>query len=299
MQAVVSKGIQALAAAGLSLVSAAALASEGGGLTSYPDGLENFLSGALPPPGVYSMVYTGLASYNKLIGPDGNQFGPNDFNVKVGVVAPRLIWITRQTLFGGQLAFHTVLPLLNVDVTAGGKRFQKGGLADITVGTALAYHASPSMHYAVGLDITAPTGSYDKANPASVGRNVWVYTPLVAMSYIQPQGLNADLKLMYDFNTRNSDTDTRSGQAIHGDFGLGWGIGNGLVLGAGGYFFRQVTDDHGPNSAAGKARAFALGPTLKYDSGKGFAITAKLQQEFGVRNRPKGTQLFVKAILPF
>lgn len=298
MKSALSKRTLAIAV-GLSLAAAAATASEGGGLTSYPDGLENFLSGALPPPGIYSMVYSGLASYDKLAGDNGNSVGPGDFSVNVRVVAPRLIWVTKETILGGQLAFHGVVPLLNVDVKAGGARFDKSGLGDITLGTALAYHASPSFHYAVGVDVTAPTGSYDKTDPASLGRNVWVYQPLVAMSYIQPHGLNADLKLMYDINTRNSDTDTRSGQAIHGDYDLGWGFGNGFVAGVGGYLFRQVTDDSGPNSAAGKARAYAIGPTLKYDSGKGFSITAKLQQEYGVRNRPEGSQFFVKAILPF
>jgi hypothetical protein len=34
--------------------------------------------------------------------------------------------------------------------------------------------------------------------------------PLLAISDIQPRGLNADLKLIYDYNFRNADTDYKS-----------------------------------------------------------------------------------------
>lgn len=42
----------------------AAHATEGGGLAIYPDGLENYLVGALPPPGVHALVYAGAARYD-------------------------------------------------------------------------------------------------------------------------------------------------------------------------------------------------------------------------------------------
>jgi hypothetical protein len=284
---------------GLALACLPAHAIDGSGLPSYPDGLENFGSGALPPPGVYGMVYTGFAQYDHIRGNNGQDIGPPDFRVQVGVLAPRVVWVTQQSILGGQLAFHALAPLLDVDVRAGGRNFHSRGLGDITVGPALAYHASPALHYAVGFDITMPSGPYSADNPSSLGKNIWVYQPLVALSYIQREGVNADVKLMYDFNGRNGATQTRSGQAIHADYALGWGFGNGLVAGVGGYAYQQVTNDSGPNAAAGKSQALAIGPNLKYDNGKGLVVTAKFQQEYDVRNRPEGKQFYVKAILPF
>ncbi|ALU91582.1 enzyme involved in meta-pathway of phenol degradation protein [Herbaspirillum rubrisubalbicans M1] len=284
---------------GLAIACVPAHATEGSGLPSYPDGLENFGSGALPPPGIYGMVYTGYAQYDKIRGDHGQDIGPPDFRVKVGVLAPRVVWVTQQSILGGQLAFHALAPLLDVDARVAGRSFHSRGLGDITVGPALAYHASPALHYALGLDITMPSGQYSLTNPSSLGKNIWVYQPLVALSYIQPEGVNADIKLMYDFNGRNGATQTRSGQAIHADYALGWGFGNGLVAGVGGYLYQQVTNDSGANAAAGKSQALAIGPNLKYDNGKGFIITAKFQQEYDARNRPEGKQFYVKAILPF
>jgi hypothetical protein len=287
------------AAALLSLASACALATEGGGLSVYPDGLENFMSGALPPAGVHFLVYGGMARYDKVRDDRGNEVPIPGFKVNVGVVAPRLVWVTGQSLLGGQLAFSAIAPILDVKFQAAGATFKSSGLGDVAFGPALGYHASPNLHYVVAADFFAPTGRYDKTDPSSLGKNHWTVQPIVAVSYIDPAGLNADIKLMVDINRKNDDTQTKSGQALHADFALGWGLGNGLALGAGGHFFSQVTDDSGPASAVGKARALGLGPSLRYFDGKGLLITAKFQKEFSVRNRPEGSQFYVKATLPF
>ncbi|MGO3872089.1 MAG: hypothetical protein ACTJH7_18790, partial [Alcaligenes sp.] len=43
-----------------------AYAIEGNGLPIYPDGLENFMSGALPPPGVHLLMYGGAMRYDSV-----------------------------------------------------------------------------------------------------------------------------------------------------------------------------------------------------------------------------------------
>lgn len=273
-------------------------ATEGGGLGIYPDGLENYFVGALPPPGVHFLLYGGAMRYDKLRGNNGQSL-LSDFKVDVNVLAPRLVWVTNQTVAGGQLAFHAIAPLLDVKFRANGATFKSSGLGDLTLGAALGYHHSPSLHQVVGLDIYAPTGDYSAKDPSSLGKNYWTFQPVWAITYMQPQGFNADLKLMYDINRRNSDTDTRSGQAIHADYAAGWGFGNGWVAGVGGHVFQQVQDDRGPASAMGKARAVAIGPSIRYANEKGVLVTLKWQKEFNVRNRPEGQQLFVKATIPF
>ena len=47
-----------------------------------------------------------------------------------------------------------------------------------------------------------------------------------------------------------------------------------------------------------KGRAFAIGPSVKYDSGKGWFVTAKWQKELAVRNRPEGSAVWLKAVFP-
>jgi len=48
-----------------------------------------------------------------------------------------------------------------------------------------------------------------------------------------------------------------------------------------------------------KGRAFAIGPSIKYDSGKGWFVAAKYQMETAVRNRADGKAFWVKAVFPF
>jgi hypothetical protein len=288
-----------VAALGWATLAPLAHATEGNGLGLYPDGLENFMAGALPPPGVYGMVYAGGAHYDRLRGNDGTHIGPPDFKVKVTAVVPRLIWVTPVQVLGGSLAFEALAPVLKVDVTAGGQHFSKSGVGDLIFGPALGFHHSPSLHSVLALDVYAPTAQYDRNNPASLGKNIWVYQPIAAVTYLQPTGLNADLKAMVDINGRNGDTQTRSGQALHGDVAVGWGLGNGWVIGGAGHFYRQVTDDSGPNAGTGKASAVGFGPSIRYADGKGLLVTAKLQKEFAVRNRPEGSALWVKATIPF
>lgn len=64
---------------------------------------------------------------------------------------------------------------------------------------------------------------------------------------------------------------------------------------------RQLTNDSQAGVSLGnsKGAAFAVGPSLKYDTGKGWFITAKWQREMSVRNRPEGHALWIKTILPF
>ena len=104
----------------------------------------------------------------------------------------------------------------------------------------------------------------------------------------------------YIFNGRNSATDYKSGQEFHFDYALGWGLGNGWTIGGGGYVYQQVSNDQqaGATVADAKGKAMALGPSIKYDSGKGWFVTAKWQKEFAVENRAQGNALWLKAVFP-
>jgi hypothetical protein len=73
------------------------------------------------------------------------------------------------------------------------------------------------------------------------------------------------------------------------------------VLGVGGHVYQQLSDDrqHGETVRGNKGRSYAAGPNLKYDSGKGWFITAKLSKEFSVRSRTEGTSFWIKTTIPF
>ena len=60
----------------------------------------------------------------------------------------------------------------------------------------------------------------------------------------------------------------------------GWGMGNGWVLGVGGYAMRQFSDDQsaGVSLPGSRGQALQIGPSLKNDNAKGWFITATLKR---------------------
>ena len=290
----------AAAAMALVCVVPAAQAAEGGG-SSYPGGVENFLTGAAPPPGFYVLGYGNIYRADKLKDDSGNDVPLPVFKVAANVVSTRFVWSSPITLAGGNVMLHAIVPLVDLKVEVPGLSQRKTGLADITFGPGLAFHHSPNLHSVVGFDLVAPVGRYDKGDLANIGRNYWSLQPLYTVSYLDAAGFNGDFKLTFNFNRRNKDTDYRSGNEVYLDFCAGWGLGNGWVLGAGGFAMRQLSEDNqaGATLPDSKGSAFAIGPSLKYDNGKGWFITAKWQREMSVRNRPEGSALWIKTILPF
>lgn len=283
----------------LAAISVGAQATEAGG-SSYPMGAESFMSGAMPPPGLYSQFFVGHYNADSLRDNRGDKASV-DFRVRANSIAPRFIWVTEQQVLGGSLAFHALVPLVDLKVEVNDQSQNKRGMGDVIFGPALGFHHSEKLHSIFALDFIAPTGEYDRGELANIGRNYWVVEPVVAVTYVDPNGLNVDMKTMYDFNQRNDATDYRSGQEFHMDYAVGWGLGNGWVLGVGGYALYQTTEDRqdGDNVRDNKGRALAIGPSLKYSSNAGWFFTAKWEQESQVRNRAEGDAYRMKLTIPF
>ncbi len=128
---------------------------------------------------------------------------PN-FSINANVIAPRLIWVTPQKVLGGDLALHTIVPLVDLEVEAGSRRQRKTGLGDIVVGRSAGLPPQRELHSIVALIPDPPTGRYDKNDLANIGTNHWAVELVYAVSYVQPKGVVADAKIGDIFNQRNS-----------------------------------------------------------------------------------------------
>jgi hypothetical protein len=292
------KKIHLFMGAALLTAASASFATEGGGST-YPVGAENHLAGAAPPPGVYVLEYVNVYSADRVNDAQGQAVPIPGFKVNAVAAATRIAWVTDTPVMGGQLVAHAILPL--VKVSAAGQSSSSSGLGDVSLGAGVAWHHSPQLHSVAALDIVLPVGKYDASRQVNVGRNYASIQPAYLVSWIDPNGLNADAKIGLSLNRTNYDTGYRSGNELNIDYALGWGLGNGWVLGVGGNIYQQLSEDkaHGQSVPGAKGRAYSAGPNLKYDSGKGWFITAKLAREFSVRSRSEGTQFWIKTTIPF
>ncbi len=276
-----------------------AWATEGGG-GAYPNGAEDFMAGAVPPPGTYFINYFTYYTAGAFKDNEGNDAIP-DFDLKVIANTFRILHVTKMEVLGANWGFHAFLPIVNVDVILPVGSESKTGVGDIIIDPfILAWHLE-HLHFVAAMDIYMPTGSYDKDRLANIGRNYWTFEPIFAFTYLSKSGFEVSAKLMYDFNTKNEDTDYKSGQEFHFDYTLGMKLKE-ISFGVGGYFYQQVTKDEingqtiEPNG--NKGRAFAVGPQIKYDY-KNMSFILKYQKEMFVENRPEGDKLWFKFVWIF
>lgn len=289
----------AIGALALAALPFTASATEGG-QTAYPNGAEDFMVGAVPPPGNYIINY--LLNYHATDFNDGsgNNMIPG-FKLNVWADVVRWIHITDYTILGGNYGFHVFLPILDVDVTVPGPpSSHETNIGDVIFSPFIvAWHHSKNLHSVMSLvDIYAPTGSYDKNRLANTSLNYWTFEPVYAVSYLSDEGWEGSIKFMYDWNTTNNDTDYKSGQAFHFDYTVGKHF-PGWAVGVGGYYYTQTTDDSGSGAPPGgfKGKAFAIGPQVMFDVGKVKAIL-KYQWETETENQPQGNRFWFKLIVP-
>lgn len=278
-------------------------ATEGGG-GAYPNGAEGVMAGALPPPGFYYLNYLTHYNADRLNDKDGDEL-PVDFNLNATANVSRFLYMTKKHVAGGNLGFYGLVPLVHLSgtlrpapgVTIAGTQ---SGLGDITLGSVLAWHTR-NFHFGVALDVAAPTGQYDKNETFNIGRNYWTLEPIIGATLLTDNGIELSAKFMYDFNTKNKDTDYKSGQEFHFDYAAAYHVGP-WTIGATGYYYKQITDDKLNGETVGtygnKGQVFAVGPTIKYDY-KNISLEAKYQKEMLAENRAEGEKMWIKLIWAF
>lgn len=294
--------LKTTAAAAALLAGTAHVQAMEGNSSSWPMGIENFNMGLVPPPGFYGQVFAMHYNADTLRDDDGHDSGL-DFDLRMSAIMPRFIWITEQKVLGGNLGFHVLVPLLDGRLKVNGQRETESGVGDVHLGPLISHHYSDKLHTAFGFDLVLPTGEFDRDENLNLGRNHETLQLIYALTYLDPKGLQADVRFMYEFNAENDDTDYTSGQEFHFDYAVGWGFGNGWTAGVGGYAYWQVTNDDNDGRFYGgqefeKGRAFGIGPSVQYASPNGWFLSAKWQDDVEVRNRPDGNSYWLKWTFP-
>lgn len=284
------------------------------GVDQYPHGAENWLAGAVPPPGGYFINYSGYYS-GKL--KDGSANTVPDAKVGAWFNAFRYVRTTNKKILGGNWGWHVIAPVVSQKMELGGNKNTVSGLGDITIDPFILSWHSDNWHWATGLDILVPTGTYKQGEPTrSLGANYWSFEPLFAFTYLNKQGWEVSAKFMYNFKTANKDfrpapditkMKYKSGDEFHMDFLVGKHIGN-WGLGVSGYYLQQTTNDKldgavissaaGPWSRGRKGRVLAFGPSVNYSSKSGTQFIAQWQHETMVHNRFAGDKFWLKLIVP-
>ena len=266
------------------------------GRSSYSLGGDSFSTGALPPPGLYFLGYYQRYDADRFNNQNGDSMIPN-FDLSVDAYVPRFVWMTNEKILGGQLGFHIINPLVKVQNTVGNTKDSTFGFGDLLLASVLAWHDG-SHHYATGLEVAFPTGTYSENALANLGYNHYTIRPMVAYTFMN-EDWDASLKLTYNFNSENKATNYRSGEYFAGDYNLGYHLTPKLSVGAQGYFLKQITDDEITDKKIDfKSQVLGYGLGISYKLDKGYSFEAKYITETAVKNRTEGNTAWLRFVMP-
>lgn len=274
-----------------------------------PFGVNNFGAGMLPPSSVDLAVGVRLSAYSadKLRNTSGKPSAVRA-KLKVNTAALALVKTTDISLLGGEYGFSAVIPYLDmsnrltVPATTGAQSLNgsSSALGDVTLVPVIVKWTPSSRLFVNGrLELQLPTGSYRADRLINTGANHWTVSPALAFTWISANGLEVSSNIQLNLHGKNKDTQYRSGTEYQHEFAVGQHMGP-WVLGLGGYFYRQVSDDKlgGARFQDGnRARVTALGPAISFfnPGSKLPPLTAHFYTEFDARNRTQGKQFAVRA----
>jgi hypothetical protein len=285
--------------------SPAALATETG-TTAFPNGGEDFLVGAMPPPGWYGLVYLNRYDAHR-IDDGGGRPAAVDFDFSVSAATLRLDWVKPASIAGAdRWGTLLVLPYLDLDLSLQPAPSQhlhdaRRGFADLTIGNGLHWTFS-QFEMIQSFDIVAPTGRYDAHRLVNAGRNAWVFRLNHIGTWRPASRWEVSYRFHWDKNFRNPDTDYRSGQTLYLNWAAGWKPAPPTTIGLTGFSLRQITDDTQHGSRVGpdgnRVRVSGIGVGVKHFLPNHVSLTAKFYRDFDVRNHPRGEQFWFYVAVP-
>jgi hypothetical protein len=286
-----------LYALGLLVFCTSAHATENGGPTTAP-GVYDFGAGMTPPVTPYGTVGIRTSFYSANTQKDRTgRTVDNHLSLDVLALSVAYLRMTNNTFLGANYGFGAVVPFFDMDgsikvATPAGPLSLKADpfrMADMQIfPLILQWNLSRNLFINTQLQIQMPTGDYDKNRLVSPGVNHWTFSPLVNATYITDSGFEVSSSFEADFNTRNKATDYKNGIEYRHEFAVGQHLGP-WVVGMGGYYYRQFTDDQAPGLVYGqRARTMALGPAVSYFKPGLPPVWAHIYKEFDASNRAEG-----------
>lgn len=294
-----TKKLSAMLIAGM-LASAIVQAKEGG--DQYPNGAENWLAGAVPPPGNYFINYFGNVT-GTLRGANGEKVSPGGKDIKLDATfnALRFVKVTDTKIGDANYGWAAILPIVSLSMETPGGKSSRTGIGDATITPLILSWHSPEWHTAVGLDINLPTGAFDKndAPGKNIGANYYSLEPVLGVTYLSKNGWEVSGKFMYNLKSKNKDTDYRSGDEFHMDYLVGKHFGPWSV-GVSGYYLKQLSDDKQAGVKVGadgnRGQVAAIGPSVKYENSSHSHFIFQWQHETSAENRFQGNKVWFKLI---
>lgn len=183
------------------------------------------------------------------------------------------------------------------------------GVGDLEMAPLLHWEIGDHQSVTLTPTLVFPTGEYDKNKAVNPGfGKYYTFRPSMQYGFIG-DGWDVGARAVLSFNTRNTETDYRSGNMFNLDFALMKFVSEDIRLGLQGYVVQQFTKDTSDNAteqaaidAEGgrKMRVYGLGPALAWIvNGGEMMVEGKVIKEFNARNRAEGATYMLTVSKPF
>ena len=228
--------------------------------------------------------------------------GQVDLNLDVGTFLnlSALTYTVEQPIIGGRYTAGILIPFGNVELDAtltgpfGGQARASNSsfdISDIALIPVQMNWASGLWSFKLSEVIVAPTGGYSLSETVNLGRNYWSFDTVGAVTWFDPEkGTEVSVQPGLMINTKNSDTDYRTGTEFHVDFTLNQFLSPSFALGVRSYYYQQITGDTGSGAILGdfKSRSFGVGPGFvwipKVGNGQ-LTVLGKWMHDFDAQDR--------------
>ncbi|MCX7261323.1 MAG: transporter [Burkholderiales bacterium] len=182
-----------------------------------------------------------------------------------------------------------------VNAASVAQNLEVSGMGDAELSTVWIRHAD-RLKVAAGVSLFVPTGSYDKTRGPNPGfGNFYTLRPGVAVTYnLNPKhsdsnwdaGVSIAGRVSYGINTRNKDTDYKSGNFLYAEGGIVKVTGD-WAYGVNVFTTQQISDDTGTGAPAdgNRYKTNGYGPFVSYKlPGKNAGLNLQFSDNFGGRN---------------
>jgi len=296
-----------------------AFAEEGGSGHYLPGQMASFIDAPPNKPGFAIInafgAYSGKAGAGKQLPIIGDVASNLDATVYADSIG--LMYTIKPKLLGGNYAMIVALPFGQVNVegdliTAAGTAHRSqsaGGLFDMYFSPFVLSWKKKDLNIGGIMGFYAPTGKYDKANIANLGKNYWTAEPNFFVSYLSSKmGLELSAYTAFDFNSTNTATDYKTGNQWHLDATIAQHLPLkkiGIIgIGANTWHYKQITGDSGTGAKLGsfEGRSSGIGPTLSFiKQTKTVLVAAEVKwlPELSVEKRLEGDFVWAKLALVF
>jgi len=223
------------------------------------------------------------------------------------------IYAFEEPVLGGRFAMGATLPLGYADLESqlvgptGTMAVDNSatGLGDMLLVPAAFYWNDRNWYFNLYGLIVAPTGEYDVNDNVNIGRNYWSFDTVFAMTNLNMKtGRDFSLVAGYMINTKNDDTDYKTGNELHVDAMFNQFLSETFALGLHGYYYQQVMGDSGSGAVLGdfEGVSYGIGPSFLWipKSGGGkFSVTGTWLHDLHATNRLEGDYAVVTLVWQF